>query len=332
MLIVCPSCTRSYNVDPASLQPDGRMVRCAGCRIVWRAEPSQNREQPALDPPTEVHRAAQTIAAAGIVPDIDETQPVAEAESQGGWLEPSLAEAAAGLSVETRAEAVIAEHDGETASTGDVHNEASEVVAAEAPPPAGLAQDVGGPAIGVEVYRNADESRALPVDIERAAARHTRLPAKRRRSPLWPLSHLQSAIVGLLVVDAILIGWRKDIVRFLPQTAALYAAAGLPVNLRGVTFDSLSTSADANGGVPILVVQGNIVNATAAIATLPRLKLIIRNAAKQEIYSWTTAPPRAQLSPFEAVGFRTRLASPPPGAHDVLVRFVTRGDRLAEAP
>ena len=40
-------------------------------------------------------------------------------------------------------------------------------------------------------------------------------------------------------------------------------------------------------------------------------------------------PPRATLPPGEAVAFRTRLASPPPDAHDVLVRFVNRRDILA---
>jgi hypothetical protein len=35
------------------------------------------------------------------------------------------------------------------------------------------------------------------------------------------------------------------------------------------------------------------------------------------------------LSPGEAVAFRSRLASPPPDAQDVLVRFVNRRDVFA---
>ena len=38
MLIVCPSCTTSYDVDSASLPPNGRQVRCARCRTVWHAK------------------------------------------------------------------------------------------------------------------------------------------------------------------------------------------------------------------------------------------------------------------------------------------------------
>src|SRR3954465_1110045 len=37
MLIVCPNCATSYQVEPNSLGPDGRSVRCARCRNVWFA-------------------------------------------------------------------------------------------------------------------------------------------------------------------------------------------------------------------------------------------------------------------------------------------------------
>jgi predicted Zn finger-like uncharacterized protein len=332
MLIVCPSCTRSYTVDPASLQPDGRQVRCMSCRTVWRADPNQSQEQPSLDALLPAVAPARTAAAAAAWQDIEEAQPPVGAASQGEWLEALAEGAPAGRSLAVPAAAAVAERDPATAGSIEAHNEASEAVATDAPPLAASVADAEPPTIDVEVNRGADADRARADDIEKAAGRQSRRPAKRRRPLLWPLSRLQIAVIALLIVDAILVAWRKDIVRLLPQTAPFYAAIGLPVNLLGVTFDDLKTSADENAGVPILVVQGNIVNATDAIANLPRLKLIIRNAAKQEIYSWTTAPPRGQLPPFEAIGFRTRLASPPPGAHDVLVRFVAADERFATAP
>ena len=78
--------------------------------------------------------------------------------------------------------------------------------------------------------------------------------------------------------------------------------------------------------MPILVVEGNIVNESRKLADMPHLRFAVRNAAQQEIYSWTAVPPRAMLCPGEAVSFHTRLASPPPDAHDVLVRFLNRYD------
>jgi hypothetical protein len=175
-----------------------------------------------------------------------------------------------------------------------------------------------------------EEPPALPEDVESVAAR--RYPSKSRRNKLrWPLSRMQSAILALVIIDAFIVGWRADFVRALPQTASFYAVIGVPVNLRGLKFDDLATTSEQHEGVPILVVEGNVINGAGKIVDVPRLRFAVRNAAREEIYSWTAAPPRALLSPNEAVGFRTRLASPPPDAHDVLVRFVNRIDLLAGA-
>ena len=37
MLIVCPNCATSYMIEPASLGPTGRTVRCARCKTIWFA-------------------------------------------------------------------------------------------------------------------------------------------------------------------------------------------------------------------------------------------------------------------------------------------------------
>lgn len=37
MLIVCPTCATSYTIEPASLGPAGRTVRCARCKESWFA-------------------------------------------------------------------------------------------------------------------------------------------------------------------------------------------------------------------------------------------------------------------------------------------------------
>jgi hypothetical protein len=140
---------------------------------------------------------------------------------------------------------------------------------------------------------------------------------------------VQTFILAMVIVDAILVGWRTDFVRLFPQTAAFYALTGLSVNLRGVDFADVTTTAEQHEGIPILVVQGNIVNSARKVVEMPRIKFIARNAARQEIYSWTAAPARTVLSPGEVVLFRGQLASPPADAQEVLVRFVNRRDVLA---
>ena len=37
MQISCPNCATSYQVEPSSLGPTGRSVRCARCQKVWFA-------------------------------------------------------------------------------------------------------------------------------------------------------------------------------------------------------------------------------------------------------------------------------------------------------
>jgi predicted Zn finger-like uncharacterized protein len=184
--------------------------------------------------------------------------------------------------------------------------------------------------------------RAVPENaelIERRTASRSQREAKvrtrglnippRRFAPRWPLSNLHTGILALALLDVFLVGWRTDIVRKLPQTASFYALAGLPVNLRGLAFDAISTRTVRDDGTPVLVVEGNIINDTRKNVRVPQIRFVVRDAAAQEIYSWTASAARTSLPPGQAATFRTRLASPPPGAHDVVLRFVSRHDAVA---
>lgn len=316
MLIVCPSCGTSYDVKSASMPPAGRQVRCSRCRTVWHAEPS---------------RADRILAAAAAIgPERD-----AAAEAPGLVAETavsrvaseSLASAAGGNGQPEEDESVASATD-ESGSEG-FPNEPNDAVEVQGPPIAPDDFDGHAP-IDIDSDHQVDQPVAARGDIETIAARRQRRSIA-RTVPRWPLSLWQSAILALILVDAIVIGWRHDVVRALPQTASLYALLGMPVNLRGLVFDGIATSTEQHEGVPILVVEGNIANAAHKTVEIPRLKFIVRNAGRQEIYSWIAVASRPSLPPGEAVPFRTRLASPPPDARDVIVRFVNRRDIVAGA-
>jgi predicted Zn finger-like uncharacterized protein len=320
MLIVCPNCATSYDVEVASLRPNGRKVRCVRCRSVWQAELSQ---------------AEKLIAAAEeLAPVRRAVEAVAEAVAEGpGWqASPEHVEAEARAAAEHPADKspLDAPAGGAASDAPERTGFAAEANAAaevDSPPIAPVDTGASEAPIAVEADR-AEAANVQPLeDVESVAAR--RYPQLRKRKGWrWPLSHLQSAILALIIVDAIVIGWRADFVRAMPQTASFYAWIGMPVNLRGLDFDSLATSTEQQDGVPILVVQGNVVNDTNKTADVPHVRFAVRNGARQEIYSWTVVPSRMMLPPGEAVAFRSRLASPPPDAHDVLVRFVNRYDIL----
>jgi predicted Zn finger-like uncharacterized protein len=57
MQIVCPHCSTSYSVSPASLGEDGRNVRCSRCKEVWLALP-----QDAVEPVTQAPVGAAASA------------------------------------------------------------------------------------------------------------------------------------------------------------------------------------------------------------------------------------------------------------------------------
>jgi predicted Zn finger-like uncharacterized protein len=304
MLIVCPTCATSYDVELASLQPNGRQVRCVRCRAIWRAAPSHADKllaaAEAIGPEPQVAQAP-----AGAFAEEPALQSAEEPPADGGaWAAPDELPAAA-----------------ETEAATD-----APVAAVEAPSIAPVDLDEGQPPI--EVEGTAEEDAEPLEDIETYAARRQKRGFG-RPSLHWPLSNLQSGILALLIVNAILVGWRDDVVRILPQTASFYSMLGLSVNLRGLALDSVTTTTEQHEGVPILVVEGNVVNNTRKIVDVPRLKFVVRNALNEEVYSWTAVPPRATLPPGEAVAFRSRLASPPTDGRDVLVRFVTRHDIIA---
>ncbi len=324
MLIVCPNCATSYDVDVASLRPDGRQVRCVRCRTVWQAE-LPHREKliaaaEALAPgrgavEAAAEATAAVAAAAPAPPAVQSNVPIG-AEAEPPAEEPSLA-----------MPAVAAATGGGEAENGAAAENDSPIDL-KSPPIAPADFVAEQPPIEGEAGPPAAASDGEHEDIESVAAR--RYPRRaNRKGWKWPLSQLQSGILALIVADAIVIGWRADLVRAMPQTASFYAWIGLPVNLRGLVFDNLTTTTEQHDGVPILVVSGDIVNTTGKTTNVPHLRFAVRNAARQEIYSWTAVPPLTALPPREAVAFHTRLASPPPDSHDVLVRFVNRYDILA---
>jgi predicted Zn finger-like uncharacterized protein len=277
MLIVCPNCTSSYQVDSAALGPSGRSVRCVRCRTVWfastaAAEPAMAGESwadPAPDadgwenqPEATAHAQAPEPAADPLAWPMPETDPVSIADA------PSL---------------LPPEH------------------------PLIEAQDTPGE------------------DIETVAARRVRRAPRRSQ---WPsrLLGLPGVILALLAVHAGLIVWRAEVVRLLPQTASLFAAVGMPVNLRGLAFTGVTTVTDVHDGVPVLVVKGDIVGTTRKPVEVPRLRFAMRNTDGLEVYAWTTLPARSILAPGEKLAFRSELAAPPVDGRDVLVRFFNQRD------
>jgi hypothetical protein len=173
----------------------------------------------------------------------------------------------------------------------------------------------------------APDGEAPPDYFEIQRRRQSRSKAKKdeKKGLVTPprLAVAFAAVLALLVFE------RYNIVRLMPQTAMLYSAVGLPINLRGLVFEDVTTVTEMQDGVPVLLIEGVIHNVTKHDVDVPRLRFAMRNNAGADIYSWTATPERAQLTPGGVMGFRSRLASPPAESRSAYVRFVQRRDLVS---
>ncbi len=295
MDIVCPHCETSYRVTPESLGQNGRSVRCVNCHNVWFEEP----RQPAV--PTGEPAFSATDPSA-IRPPLDDVVEIGlTAASRPVWDQP-LDDA--DLFDNGRAAGSDARGYQESRFTdAPAMDEGPSIVPSDDP----KSEAIGGQDI---------ESLAA-----RRAARRPKVPLHLRLKPTLP-----AAICLMLLVIAGLVLARHQVVRYLPQTASLYAGIGLPVNLRSLVFNNVKTIRETEDGQPMLIVEGNIVGTTGRLTEVPRLRFGVIDGAGKEIYAWTARPSRALLPPGEILNFRSRLASPPADASSITVRFYNKYD------
>ena len=308
MRIVCPNCETSYHLDAASLGPTGRSVRCVRCRMIWFASNTEAFAEIATSHRADMAQFA-TAAPGGAPPE----------GWPEGWPEDLAAPRAASDPTETSFV-----HDAPAAAV-DPSAPASPGESDVAPPSGGVVPVVESPALAPTESAPPAGEISQAEDIESVAARRA-LPQTRKRRSVWALGSLTNAILALVLINLGLVGWRAEIVRLLPQTAAFFAAIRLPVNLRGLVITDVATEMQTNEGVAVLLVEGRIVSTAKRTVEVPRLSFAARNEQGAEIYTWSALPGRTLLGPGEALSFRSRLASPPPETRDVLVRFFSRRD------
>ena len=140
------------------------------------------------------------------------------------------------------------------------------------------------------------------------------------------------ALVGALAAAMTAIGARQAIVAAAPPAAGAYAAIGLPVNLKGLAIEDVHARLEESGGTTTLIVEGAVANLREKQTRAPPLRIALRGADARELYVWTTRAPKDALEPRERVPFAARLAAPPAGAKDALVKFLAPKDMIAANP
>ncbi|ABD90390.1 MJ0042-type zinc finger domain-containing protein [Rhodopseudomonas palustris] len=302
MHIVCPHCTTSYAIGPNTLGAAGRSVRCARCKQVWLARPEDaiaadarlpsmaGAAEPEPDP-------APAVSAQPSDADWQDTKaPTVDSPSISTEMPPSDEDAVLRRKLAAQAAwAALAQQDEE----------------ADLPPPPPPRPRAKRPSI------------SLPSWVPRPRNPFARLP-----QPFRSIFSLPTACAAMAALLMGLVIWRADVVRALPQTATFYKLTGLEVNLRGLAIKDVKISSETVEGKPVLVIEGVILDQANKPVDLPRLRFVVRDERGTEIYAWNAVLEQSVLNPGEKAWFRSRLASPPPEARSIDVRFFSRRDLM----
>jgi hypothetical protein len=140
------------------------------------------------------------------------------------------------------------------------------------------------------------------------------------RSGFW-FSPVLATLLAVIFGSMSLAGLKEQIVRAVPATSALYAAAGLPVNLRGLEFRGVTSRVSAENSQRLLKVQGEIANLRPGLNPVPPIEVVVQGEDGRALYRWTATVAKPKLGGNETIAFETRLVAPPEAGRDVRVRF-----------
>lgn len=137
-----------------------------------------------------------------------------------------------------------------------------------------------------------------------------------------------AVVLGSVSAGMAAIAFKDGVVRLMPRSAVLFAAIGLPVNLRGLSISDVhgTLAPDANRNGEVLTLEGRIGNMRRTSNAVPSLRVTIRDKSRTELYSWLVPPPKPRLARGETVVFHARLTSPPPDGQDIVVSFAASED------
>jgi predicted Zn finger-like uncharacterized protein len=153
-----------------------------------------------------------------------------------------------------------------------------------------------------------------PFHHGRAGRPRTVIGGGRKSRRLKATGAILSALVAAIVLRATIVAALPD----LSATAAI--AAGYDnLDLRSVKSETLRI-----GTADTLLVEGEIVNRSDRDVLLPAVRVSLKGENGQEVFSWLVEPAMAGLAPGKSIGFRSALASPPPGASRVTLNLATR--------
>lgn len=282
MIIACPSCTATFQVDDNDIGAQGRAVRCGLCGYSWFQE-SLSDEPPApivpAPPPVEPEPAAVAEPAENLF-DPPETGDEVEAAPQ----EP--------------AEAVE-----------DAFDDAPDLGTAEtdeAPDEIDVADDV-----------EIDDDESLELDVIPDLPIVEPAP----RGGAWVGWTVLAAFVVLVIAgmlglrDTMVEIWPDTRKLYVALGFPLENPA------EGFVIFNHQGSFVAGDDGEVLVIEGEIINRSREVKLMPPVRVVLRNEDREKIVDWTFVPTEVKVIPNEIIAFETRYADPPGAASGAVLRF-----------
>jgi predicted Zn finger-like uncharacterized protein len=293
MLIICPTCASEYTLDAEKIGEAGRRVRCIQCQTIWVAQrPSENTAESDWSFPDPAPEPAVDQFAFVPVPD-------AASVTDAAW-----------------AEAAQDEPDVAAALANQVHQPDEADSEADLEAVAAAADNSTAITVAQPVPAKSRKSKASTGPLSDNKGRWFMRPLKALASPA-AISVLGLSIIGFGIMQ------RNAVVRAAPALGPVFEMVGLPANIRGLSFQNVTSETVTTGPDRFLVIEGVIAGTRKDRVPVPQIELVVRDASAKSLYTWAVEPPRSSLIPGDTMRFRARLASPPENGHDVMVRFVS---------
>ena len=128
-------------------------------------------------------------------------------------------------------------------------------------------------------------------------------------------------LLALIVIAGVVLVRHQFIANHRPAPAAAGAAADQTANAAapGLVIRNVAPARTAAG----IIVAGDIANRGNVARDVPRLRIVLEDAAQKEVQFETVDPPKAKLQPGEVVHFEAPFAHPPDAATGVVVTFAS---------
>jgi predicted Zn finger-like uncharacterized protein len=165
----------------------------------------------------------------------------------------------------------------------------------------------------------ADAPKVLELKASSPVARRGAAAARGRHSPAIA-AWLFVALVALVATSAVM--GRDKIVASFPESAVVYRALGLPLAVQpGLEFGDVVPERVVEGGVAVLVFEGEIVNQSKEPVHVPPIRVILLDDGGRQLQREIFSSKDAWLDAGGKTTFSGRLVNPPSQARNYSITF-----------